>query len=174
MDEIWQKELGVRLESDPEGGLLLLLQMIAEAKEEPEALALGAWLLSCYGPDHFLSQAIEWAEQACEKKPEDPELRHTAAWANASAERWEQVLGHLHHLLRDPTFAAQDPEDLAHLALKSVPSYSGPRMLQTLEESPSAGVIPGVIAALRMQLGLEIRPELRGEAEAHLAAFAAR
>jgi hypothetical protein len=167
----WQERLGERFSVDADSAFRELEAAVVGGGGGALASSIGAWLLCCYGPDRLLPTAMAWAEDACEKAPEDPEIRHTAAWAYASAESWEGAARHLALLLHNPAFLAEDLEDLAHLALKSVPSGSGARLLAVLEQSPRP--LPAVVAALRLELGLEIAEPWRAEAEALRAAYAA-
>ncbi len=167
----WQEQLGEQFSLDPDSAFLELEAAVVGGGGSAQASSIGAWMLCCYGPDRLLPTAMAWAEEACQKAPDDPEVRHTAAWAYASAESWEGAARHLGLLLHNPTFAADDLEDLAHLALKSVPSGSGERLLAVLEQS--AVPLPSVIAALRLALGQEIEERWREEAEQLRAAYAA-
>lgn len=165
----WQERLGEQFSVDPDSAFRELEASVFGGGGSVLASSIGAWMLCCYGPDRLLPTAMAWAEEACQKAPDDPEVRHTAAWAYASAESWEGAARHLGCLLHNPTFVANDLEDLAHLALKSVPSGSGEQLLAVLEQS--AVQVPSVVAALRLRLGLTIEEKWREEAEELSAAY---
>ncbi len=167
----WQQRLGELFTVDADAAFRELEAEVVGGGGGALASSIGAWLLCCYGPTRLLPMAVAWAEDACAKAPDDPEVRHTAAWAYASAESWEGAAHHLQILLHNPTFSPDDLDDLAHLALKSVPSGSGERILTVLEQSPAP--LPTVIAALRLQLGKEIQEEWREQAESHRSAYRA-
>ncbi len=116
-----------------------------------------AWVVYCSGKYDLLPRAVEYAQTAVERFPNDKTFSHTLACVLGMVEQWDKALGLSNSFLDDDNFIEKFLQDIIQFFVDAAAAGQAAQSLEVLEKSPHAGKFEPLVVGLKMMLEKEYR-----------------